>query len=68
MDPEKFSCEEKAEILRKQSLYRKLIISGHLILPHKQAAQLLGPDCLYHLYSLNRCQKPKSKKSRTRPK
>jgi hypothetical protein len=48
------SCEEKAEIMRKQSRYRELILSGRLDLPYKRAAQLLGPDCLYHLYSLDR--------------
>ena len=57
MDPEKLSCEEKAEILRKKSRYRELILSGKLALSHKRAAQLLGPDCLYHLYSLSKPDK-----------
>jgi len=52
MDSGDLSCEEKAEILRKKNRYRELILSGRLALSHKRAAQLLGPDCLYHLYSL----------------
>jgi hypothetical protein len=43
---------ETAEILRKRYRYRELILSGKLVLPHDRAAQLLGPDCLYHLYSV----------------
>ena len=53
MSSEKLSSEEKAEILRKKNRYRELILSGRLILPHDKAAQLLGPDCLYHLYSID---------------
>ena len=49
---------ETAEILRKRCRYRELILSGKLVLPHDRAAQLLGPDCLYHLYSVPR---PKSR-------
>jgi hypothetical protein len=60
------SCEEKAEIMRKQSRYRELILSGRLDLPYKRAAQLLGPDCLYHLYSLN--HHPGKKTGRRKPK
>jgi hypothetical protein len=59
MDSGKLSCEEKAEILRKKNRYRELILSGKLSLPHKRAAQLLGPDCLYHLYSLSKPGKPR---------
>jgi hypothetical protein len=51
------TLEEAAEILRKRYRYRELILSGRLVLPHDRAAQLLGPDCLYHLYSV---QPPKS--------
>ena len=47
-----FSAFELAEIMRKKHLYRELILSGRLILTHERAAQLLGPDCLYHLYPL----------------
>jgi hypothetical protein len=56
------SPEEKAEILRKRARYRELILSGALRLPHGQAARLLGPDCLYHLYAVS----PKTKPARKR--
>jgi hypothetical protein len=53
-----FTAEERAEVMRKKSLYRDLILSGRLVLPHERAAQLLGPDCLYHLYSTRRRRTP----------
>jgi hypothetical protein len=59
MNSGKLSCEEKAEILRKKNRYRELILSGRLALSHESAARLLGPDCLYHLYSLARPEKPR---------
>ena len=43
---------EKAELIRKRYKYRRLIMSGKLVLPHKDAVRLLGPDCAYHLYSV----------------
>ena len=62
MDSERRPCEETAEILRKKSRYRELILSGRLVLPHEKAAQLLGPDCLYHLYSANAALSKSKKK------
>jgi hypothetical protein len=59
---ESLSCEETAEILRKKCRYRELILSGRLLLPHERAAQLLGPDCLYRLYSVGAARGPKTKK------
>jgi hypothetical protein len=56
MNSEDLSCEDKAEIIRKKSLYREMILSGKLTLPYRSAAQLLGPDCLYHLYSTDKKQ------------
>ena len=53
---ERLTCEDQAEIMRKKSRYRELILSGRLNLPHGRAAQLLGPDCLYHLYSVSRSE------------
>jgi hypothetical protein len=50
------SLEETAEIMRKKDRYRKLILSGRLVLSHESAAQLLGPDCLYHLYGVGPTQ------------
>jgi hypothetical protein len=60
-----FSCEETAEELRKRYRYRQMILSGKLKLPHQRAAQLLGPDCLYHLYSLD--EKGGKSRSRIKP-
>ena len=54
---------EAAEILRKRYRYRELILSGKLVLPHDRAAQLVGPDCLYHLYSVQPT-KPSSRRKR----
>jgi hypothetical protein len=59
MDSAGMSCEDKAEILRKKNRYRELILAGKIALPHNRAAQLLGPDCLYHLYSLAKPHKPR---------
>ncbi len=58
-DPEDLTRAEAAEIMRKKYRYRELILSGRMVLPHSRAAQLLGPDCLYHLYSV---AKKKTKK------
>jgi hypothetical protein len=54
---EELSCEAKAEIIRKKNRYRELILSGRLVLSHQRAAELLGPDCLYHLYSTPKTRK-----------
>jgi hypothetical protein len=51
MDKADLTCEERAEIIRKKYRYRELILSGQIELPHARAAQLLGPDSLYRLYS-----------------
>jgi hypothetical protein len=67
MSDDSFTAEELAEIMRKKSRYRELILSGRLKLPRDRAAQLLGPDCLYHLYSPRRGGGPlSSKKDRSR--
>ena len=44
---------EKAESIRKRYKYRRLIMSGKMVLPHDDAVRLLGPDCAYHLYSVD---------------
>jgi hypothetical protein len=43
---------EDAELIRKRYKYRRLILSGKLILPVREASMLLGPDCAYHRYSV----------------
>lgn len=62
---EDFTCEDAAEVMRKRYRYRELILSGRLVLPYGRAAQLLGPDCLYHLYSLQELQKPHPRRRRS---
>jgi hypothetical protein len=49
---QEFTPDDEAEVIRKKYRYRQLILTGRLKLPHDRAAQLLGPDCLYRLYSL----------------
>lgn len=43
--------KEEAEILRKQYLYKKMILSGKLKLPFDSAKKIIGPDSAFHLYS-----------------
>jgi hypothetical protein len=52
---------DQAEILRKKYRYRELILSGKLVLPHRRAAELLGPDCLYQLYGLREATQRRKK-------
>jgi hypothetical protein len=41
---------DAGEVIRKQYLYRRLILSRKLSVSAKGAARLIGPDCAYHLY------------------
>lgn len=41
---------EKAEQARMKHKYRRLILSGKVVLPPDAAVRLIGPDCAYHLY------------------
>lgn len=41
----------KAEAIRKKYYYRRLILTGEIVLSYKRASPLVGPDCAYHLYS-----------------
>jgi hypothetical protein len=69
MDSKNLSHKEKAEIIRKKHRYRELILSGRLVLRHEKAAQLVGPDCLYHLYSVEKTAKKSANgKPRQQPK
>ena len=63
MNKKRFSDEE-AEKIRKRYTYRKLIQSGKLVLPHKEATALLGPDTAYHLYRITSYTSGKTVKSR----
>lgn len=60
------TSEEVAELLRKRNRYRELILSGKLVLPHDRAVQLLGPDCLYHLYALEDSRPHRRKRRSTK--
>ncbi len=62
MPDDDLSVADRAEILRKKQKYREWILSGRITLPHEKAAQLLGPDCMYHLYG--RQEKPRRRRSR----
>jgi hypothetical protein len=70
MDSNELTSEEAAEIMRKKYRYRELILSGQLVLPHARAVQLLGPDCVYHLYALEKAagrkRRTKARRSRER--
>ena len=65
MEGEKVTCEDAAEVMRKKERYRQLIFSRRLVLPHRRAAELLGPDCLYHLYSLHESEPSGSNKGKS---
>ncbi|KPK87679.1 MAG: hypothetical protein AMS27_01720 [Bacteroides sp. SM23_62_1] len=45
--------KEEAEEIRVRYKYRKLIQSGKIKLSHRSATLIIGPDCAYHLYSMN---------------
>jgi hypothetical protein len=66
MDSGKLSCKETAEIMRKKYRYREPIMSGRMVLPHAGAVQLLGPDCVYHLYAVEKTGAPGIRVSLTR--
>jgi hypothetical protein len=40
----------KGEQIRKQHLYRRLILTGKARLSRQAAVRMIGPDCAYHLY------------------
>lgn len=70
MSLQDYTPEEAAEELRKKHHYRQLILSGKLVLPYRSAARLLGPDCLYQLYSGWNSREPpagKTKSDRAKP-
>ncbi len=60
------TLEDAAEEIRKKYLYRQLILSGKIKLPHKRAAQLVGPDCLYQLYALQKPGLTRRRRSQSR--
>jgi hypothetical protein len=66
MSDEEYAPEIRAEILRKKHRYRELLLSGRITLSHERAAQLLGPDCLYQLYALEKRHPHPASKRKTR--
>ncbi|MFH1940827.1 MAG: hypothetical protein ABIL68_01890 [bacterium] len=59
---------EDSECIRKKYKYRRLILEGKIVLPHKEASLLLGPDCAYHLYSLRSSDGPPEKRPKKKKK
>jgi hypothetical protein len=41
------------EEIRLRYLYRRLILQGKLTISLRSALGLVGPDCAFHLYSMN---------------
>jgi hypothetical protein len=54
----------RSEELRLRYLYRRLILDGKIALPFESAKKIIGPDCAYHLYSVQ-CLKKKTKKRKS---
>ena len=44
--------KSKAEEIRIRYLYRDLILRRKIRLPFEGAVKIVGPDCAYHLYSV----------------
>lgn len=57
---------DQADLIRMKHKYRRLILSGKIRLPVKDAAPLLGPDCAYHLYSQASVSKKTDQKSKSK--
>jgi hypothetical protein len=55
----KKGMKSKAEEIRIRYLYRDLVLRGKIRLPFEGAVKIVGPDCAYHLYSV---QEPKKKR------
>jgi hypothetical protein len=51
--------KSKAEEIRIRYLYRDLVLRQRIRLPFEGAVKIVGPDCAYHLYSV---QEPKKKR------
>jgi len=53
---------DTSEELRLRYLYRRLILNGKITLSFESAKKIIGPDCAYHLYSVQGLKKTKKKK------
>ncbi len=61
----------KGEQIRKQHLYRRLILTGKARLSRQAAVRMIGPDCAYHLYRRHAGEPepapPEGQRARARP-
>ena len=58
-----------AEKIRLRYLYRQKILNGELVVSHRTARRMIGPDCAYHLYGKHtepKAQRPKAKGKKER--
>jgi hypothetical protein len=51
-----------SEELRLRYLYRRLILDGKIALSFESAKRMIGPDCAYHLYSVQGLKKKAGKR------
>jgi hypothetical protein len=51
-----------SEELRLRYLYRRLILDGKIALSFDSAKKIIGPDCAYHLYSVQGLKKKMKKR------
>jgi hypothetical protein len=51
-----------SEELRLRYLYRRLILDGKITLSFESAKKIIGPDCAYHLYSVQDLKKKMKKR------
>jgi hypothetical protein len=51
-----------SEELRLRYLYRRLILDGKIALSFESAKKIIGPDCAYHLYSVQGLKKIRKRK------
>jgi hypothetical protein len=51
-----------SEEIRLRYLYRRLILGGKIALSLESAKKVIGPDCAYHLYSVQSLKKMKKRR------
>jgi len=56
--------ENDPGMIRLKYKYRRLIVSGRIRLPRKDAVQLIGPDCAYHLFAYEKSKTGTKNKKR----
>ena len=58
--------QETGEIIRKNYLYRRMILSRKVTLSPQGRIRMVGPDCAYHLYASHNGQPSQTKNLRKR--